>query len=212
MEEVRCFTEHCRSGDTFRADPNYRGSDEERRDFVWIEWEGVRELCLSKICLFVDLSTESSDLFLHSFFTLNESTVVEPGIFALIEHYHPLSTDDDVPKGYPEQRLRLLESNDLISPHALQLDKEDSKPCLFLADTESFSSTAIAIHDEGNDDDPFGRPVFLALKRPRREWHLLFDDYSRDATRANKDGQTSDDESLCDMTDHPTFKKKKLNT
>ena len=54
LEEVRCFTEHCRSGDTFRADPNYRGSDEEWRDFVWIEWEGVRELCLSKICLFVD--------------------------------------------------------------------------------------------------------------------------------------------------------------
>ena len=148
VEELALFTQHVRSGQTFRGSPRFLGKP--WRDWVMIDWgEDDGGVLPGQIWCFVDLTNIPTNL------------AYEPGIYAVIESSSPAKDRSD--NAFSE----------IFKPYLKELKKihKDGRieRSFYLVDVESFHAPTVMIPDIGNQN-----PAAFLRMIPRVEWSAQF--------------------------------------
>lgn len=148
IERIQVFSEHTRSGQIFRAHPNYRGKGA-WRDWVMIQWQDGD--FPAQIWGFLDLTEIPEGVSVKIDATTGEIT---RGVYAIVEN-----------AGYIEEENPM---SDIFSPLLLEStsltdDGLVDRRKFYLADVESFKDPIVVIPDIGSTDH-------YLLMKPRAAW------------------------------------------
>ncbi|MCA1807754.1 MAG: hypothetical protein LC687_07900, partial [Actinobacteria bacterium] len=147
VERLQVFSEHTRSGQKFRAHPNYRGKGV-WRDWVMIHWqEGDHP---AQIWGFLDLQ----DIPRGRVVKVDERTTVRRGVFAIVESANYV--EEDAPLSNIFTPL-VLDTAELSEEGLVSVRK------FWLVDVEAFKDPIVVIPNVGTKDQ-------YLLMKSREEW------------------------------------------
>jgi len=193
-EMVTCFTEHkCldaatdgRASVIFRSHPMFQGKP--WYDCAMVDWGKHHGELPVQIIMFIDLRVMKEDVFGGNVnpqppSSLSQTCYIdEPGIYALVETFSPVSHSQDNDVSVPSGMIQRYQKN----------TSADSSAQLCIVSCECFTAPCVAIPDVGG---LAGDHLFLA--NPRTEWATLWtnhiDDLHHDSSPESDDYEDSDD-------------------
>ena len=158
---LKIRSEHKRSGQIFRAHPNYRRKGQ-WNDWAIFDWGQYGKLPCEIWC-FVDFTDVPPGFFVHF-----GENYLQKGVYAVVEsaQYVPEPEDEKNPK----IRQKLLDDRGRKSELFRPLSKDiNGGPVFYLADVESIVAPTCVIPDLGNED-----VVRYLQVTPRKEWPQLY--------------------------------------
>lgn len=147
FEKLQVHSEHTRSGQIFRAHPNYRGKGP-WRDWVMLQWqEGDFP---AQIWCFLDLTQLPTGITVE----VDENSTADKGVYAVVES--TVYVEEDSPLSDIFTPLRL-------ESEALTKDGDVAQRRFYLVDVEVFKDPLCVIPNVGTKDE------YLMMK-PRAKW------------------------------------------
>lgn len=147
IDKLQVFTEHTRSGQIFRAHPNYRGKGV-WRDWVMIQWQEGN--FPAQIWGYLDLTAMPDGCSVK----VDENNVVVSGVYAVIESALYVDEEDPWSDIFVPLQLDTMAVTD---------DGHLKTRKFYIVDVETFKDPIVVIPNIGSIDQ-------YLLMKPRREW------------------------------------------